>query len=140
MDVVPLANHFLGRACRHLGRTPVALSDMARGALEAHRWEGNVRELRSVMERAALVCKGREVGVRELALAGDEARSPAAVADALPGGGTLRELERQILQKTLVLADGNQSQAARILGLHESTLRFRMRRAGIVAPRRASGS
>jgi transcriptional regulator with GAF, ATPase, and Fis domain len=143
-DVVPLARHFLRRASRHLGRSPVILSEEARRALEAHRWEGNVRELRSVMDRAALVCKGREVSARDLALSRDvdvEDRRPAApIADSLPGGSTLRELERQILQKTLALADGNQSQAARILGLHESTLRFRMRRAGIVTARRASNS
>ena len=141
-DVAPLANHFLRRAARHLGRTPVVLSDEARAALEAHRWDGNVRELRSVMERVSLVSKGEEVGARELGLAGDaeDPRPAGASPDLLPGGGTLRELERQILQKTLALADGNQSQAARILGLHESTLRFRMRRAGITASRRASNS
>jgi len=58
----------------------------------------------------------------------------------LPEGATLREIERQVLLRTLALAEGNQSQAARILGLHESTLRFRLRRAGIGAPRRASAS
>jgi DNA-binding NtrC family response regulator len=139
-DVVPLANHFLRRASRHLGRPPVVLSPEARRALEAHRWEGNVRELRSVMERLSLVCKGREVSARDLGLSGDadDGRQPSA--DPVPGGRTLRELERQILQKTLALADGNQSQAARILGLHESTLRFRMRRAGIVTARRTSSS
>jgi DNA-binding NtrC family response regulator len=57
-----------------------------------------------------------------------------------PSGSTLREVERQLLLKTLALAQGNQSQAARILGLHESTLRFRLRRAGIATPKRASAS
>ena len=47
-------------------------------------------------------------------------------------------VEREILRKTLTLADGNQSQAARMLGMHESTLRFRMRRAGIAPPKRAT--
>jgi DNA-binding NtrC family response regulator len=142
-DVAPLATHFLRRACRRLGRPPLALSVDARAALEAHRWEGNVRELLSVMERGAVVCKGRTVAARDLSLAGEaeDRRAPApSAADALPGGGTLRDMERQILLKTLALADGNQSQAARILGLHESTLRFRMRRAGIVPSRRASNS
>jgi DNA-binding NtrC family response regulator len=136
-DVIPLANHFLRQAGR-----PLVLSADARRALKAHRWEGNVRELRSVMERAALVCKGREVGVAELSLPRDveESAPPQTIADSFPSGATLRDLEREILQKTLRLADGNQSQAARILGLHESTLRFRMRRAGIVPSRRASGS
>ena len=137
-DVIPLANHFL----RQRGRLPLVLSADARRALKAHRWEGNVRELRSVMERASLVCKGREVGIAELSLSRDveEGAAPATIGDSFPSGATLRELERQILQKTLALADGNQSQAARILGLHESTLRFRMRRAGIVPSRRATGS
>jgi DNA-binding protein Fis len=49
-------------------------------------------------------------------------------------------MEKQILLRTLALADGNQSQAARILGLHESTLRFRLRRAGIAATKRAATS
>jgi DNA-binding NtrC family response regulator len=139
-DVVPLAYHFLRRACRRGERPAMMLSTEALQALETHRWEGNVRELRSVMERASLVCKGREVSPADLSLAGeaDDARTPSLVG--LPSGGTLRDLERQILQKTLVLADGNQSQAARILGLHESTLRFRMRRAGILPARRTSGS
>ncbi|HLY36620.1 MAG TPA: sigma-54 dependent transcriptional regulator, partial [Candidatus Binatia bacterium] len=141
-DVFPLANHFLTRALRQLGRAPATIAREARAALEANPWEGNVRELRSVMERAALVCKGGRVEATDLPLGGDAEdgapRPPGAYA--VPSGGTLRDLERQILLRTLTLADGNQSQAARILGLHESTLRFRLRRAGIGTARRASGS
>jgi two-component system NtrC family response regulator len=140
-DVVPLANHFLRRACRRLNRSALGLSEEACRTLEAHRWEGNVRELRSVMERASLVCKGGEIGAHELSLSGGGQGRPQPLdVGALPSGATLRELERQILQKTLALADGNQSQAARILGLHESTLRFRMRRAGLAPSRRVSNS
>jgi DNA-binding NtrC family response regulator len=139
-DVIPLADLFLRRASRRLGRPPVVLSAEARRALEAHRWEGNVRELRSVMERVSVVSKGREVTARDLALPMDAEAPPASIAESFPSGSTLRDLERAILQKTLALADGNQSQAARILGLHESTLRFRMRRAGISTARRASNS
>jgi DNA-binding NtrC family response regulator len=141
-DVFPLADHFLGRALRQLGRPPATITREARVALEANAWEGNVRELRSVMERAALVCKGGRVQASDLPLGGDgeegEPRSPGVYS--IPSGGTLRDLERQILLKTLTLADGNQSQAARILGLHESTLRFRLRRAGIGPAKRAAGS
>ena len=141
-DVFPLANHFLRRAAHGLGREPTGISREARLALEAHPWEGNVRELRSVMERAALVCKGGLIVAADLPLAGDhgeqQPRRPSI--DLSPNGATMRDLEREILLKTLALADGNQSQAARILGLHESTLRFRLRRAGIATPRRAAGS
>jgi DNA-binding NtrC family response regulator len=141
-DVYPLANHFLRRASRELGRIPAAISHEARVALEAHPWEGNVRELRSVMERAALISKGGTVERADLPFGSevDEAPAGATGVHPIPEGATLRDIERQVLLRTLALADGNQSRAARILGLHESTLRFRLRRAGIGAPRRASAS
>jgi DNA-binding NtrC family response regulator len=141
-DVFPLATHFLRHASRRLGREPAVISQEARLALEGHAWEGNVRELRSVMERAALVCKGGLVKASDLPLGPDADDAPAESpgVHAVPNGSTLRDMERQILVRTLALADGNQSQAARILGLHESTLRFRLRRAGIAATKRATGS
>jgi DNA-binding NtrC family response regulator len=143
-DVFPLAVHFLRQALRQLRREPsvTMIADEARRALEEYPWEGNVRELRSVMERAAIVCKGGVVAITDLPLGSDaddgEPRIPSI--ELSPNGATLRDLERQILVKTLALAEGNQSQAARMLGLHESTLRFRLRRAGIAPPRRASAS
>jgi len=141
-DVFPLAKRFLRQASRRLGREPAVISQEGRLALEAHGWEGNVRELRSVMERAALVCKAGVVKAADLPLALEvdaEQERPVGL-HSVPNGSTMRDMERHILLRTLALADGNQSQAARILGLHESTLRFRLRRAGIVAPKRASGS
>lgn len=140
-EIVPLATHFLGRASRALGRESAGIAPEARHALGAHLWEGNVRELRSVMERAALVCKGDVVGVADLRFGSDaEDGQPHPTRESSAKGITLREMERQHLVRTLALADGNQSQAARILGLHESTLRFRLRRAGIVTSKRASAS
>jgi DNA-binding NtrC family response regulator len=141
-DVVPLAAHFLRQASERLGRAPASIAPQARGVLEAHGWEGNVRELRSVMERAALVCKEGVVTPADLPLAadGDELHARPPAAQPIPNASTLRDMERQVLLRTLTLAEGNQSHAARILGLHESTLRFRLRRAGIAAPKRAQRS
>jgi DNA-binding NtrC family response regulator len=141
-DVFPLASHFLRNASRELGRPSATISHEARLALERHPWEGNVRELRSVMERAALVCKRGAVEAADLPFGADEEETPARTTGvpSFPEGATLRDIERQVLLRTLALAEGNQSQAARILGLHESTLRFRLRRAGIGTPRRASAS
>jgi two-component system NtrC family response regulator len=141
-DVVPLASHFLRQASDRLGRPPASIAAPARIVLEAHGWEGNVRELRSVMERAALVCKGGVVTPADLPLVGDgdEPHARPTGTQPIPNASTLRDMERQILLRTLALAEGNQSHAARILGLHESTLRFRLRRAGIAAPKRAQRS
>jgi DNA-binding NtrC family response regulator len=53
-----------------------------------------------------------------------------------PGGAKLQQLEREIFLKTLALAGDNQSRAARILGLRESTFRFRLQKLGIASRRR----
>src|SRR5262249_36187308 len=132
-DVFPLASHFLAVASRDLARKPSGISREARIVLEAYRWEGNVRELRNVMERAAILCRGGLIVAADLPIAwgasGGTGNGPAIAIP--PGGATLRDLEREIFVKTLALADGNQSRAARILGLHESTFRFRLRKLGL---------
>src|SRR5690606_11385745 len=63
-----LALDFLREAARHDGRTP-RLSADALAALEAYPWPGNVRELKAVMERALLLARGGDIGVRHLAFA-----------------------------------------------------------------------
>jgi DNA-binding NtrC family response regulator len=132
-DIFPLANHFLTGASRELARKPSGISREARLVLEAYHWEGNVRELRNVIERAAILCRGGLIVAADLPITwgcGDGAGHGPAIAIP-PGGATLRDLEREIFVKTLALADGNQSRAARILGLHESTFRFRLRKLGL---------
>src|SRR5262245_50072568 len=140
-DVFPLALHFLRHASTPVGVGPATISDEARRALETHPWEGNVRELRSVMERAALVSTGPRLEAADLLFGGDadESTPRATPSEPLPNG-TLRDIERHVLVRTLAAANGNQSHAARILGLHEATLRFRLRRAGIASPKRDVGS
>jgi Nif-specific regulatory protein len=136
-DIFPLANHFVARAALEMGKKPLGISRDARAVLEAYHWEGNVRELRNVMERAAILCKGGlviaadlPVGQRTASGAGD-ARNAVATIAIPPGGATLHQLEREIFAKTLALTRGNQRRAAHVLGLRESTFRFRMRKLGV---------
>src|SRR5262249_23938862 len=108
-DVFPLATYFLRRASQQIGREPAGISQEARVALESHAWEGNVRELRSVMERAALVCKGALVRAADLPLGHDgvdvDGQPAPSGVPPTPNGSTLRDMERQILLRTLALAD-----------------------------------
>jgi DNA-binding NtrC family response regulator len=137
-DIFPLARHFLAIASLAMGKKPPGISRDAREALEAYHWEGNVRELRNVMERAAILCKGGLVIAADLPVADRGTVNPAAstaATIAIPNGGaTLEDLEREIFQKTLALTGGNQRRAASMLGLCESTFRFRLRKLSI--PRR----
>src|SRR6185295_7716619 len=144
-EIFALATHFLARASLVMGKKPPGISREARAVLEAYHWEGNVRELRNVMERAAILCKGGLVIAADLPVACDRKANGNgngngngnATITIPPGGASLQELEREVFIKTLALAGGNQSRAARILGLRESTFRFRMHKLGI-ASRRAN--
>jgi len=139
-DIFALATHFLGLASLAMGKKPPGISREARAVLEGYRWEGNVRELRNVMERAAILCKGGLVIAADLPLALDRQEpSNRAMIDIPPDGAKLCDLEREIFVKTLALTRGNRSRAARMLGLHEATFRFRLRRLGL-GPRRASAT
>jgi DNA-binding NtrC family response regulator len=142
-DIFALATHFLARASLAMGKKPPGISREARAVLESYHWEGNVRELRNVMERAAILCKGALVIAADLPVACDRKANGNANGNSSttitipPGGASLRELEREIFVKTLTLSGGNQSRAARILGMRESTFRFRLHKLGI-ASRRAN--
>ena len=141
-DIFPLANEFLERAARALGRQVAGISRDARRVLEEYRWEGNVRELRNVMERAAIVCRGGLIVAADLPVSPEakpDGAPPTPVFDFPPGGFRLRTIEQEIFRQTLAFAAGNQSRAARMLGLNESTFRFRLRKLGIT-PRAATGS
>src|SRR5690606_30549886 len=94
-----------------------------------HPWYGNVRELKNVIERAFVVCDGPEILPQHITLnrrsPGGERPSVQENADAIvipKEGMTLEEIEREAILITLRNADGNQSKAARILGISRATL------------------
>jgi transcriptional regulator of acetoin/glycerol metabolism len=92
--------------------------------LQGHPWPGNIRELRNVLERAALaVRQGGEIGAGELRF--DEATG------AEGGGSTLQDLERQEIIRALDQERGKVVQAARRLGVPRSTLYVKIRTYGI---------
>jgi len=149
-DVRGLGAPMLEAAARRMGRTLPRLTDAAWTHLERHAWPGNVRELSNVMERLAIYHAGREVDGGDLGLppvpppSGDLGHPPPApvhapltdAADTIvlrvpEQGTTFDDLEREILVQVLARADGNQSRAARSLGLSESTLRSRLKRLGL---------
>jgi DNA-binding NtrC family response regulator len=71
-DVLPLAETFLDRYAREMGRRQMRLSDAARAALLEHSWPGNVRELQNCLERAVILCDGAEIGAEHLRLGPSE--------------------------------------------------------------------
>jgi two-component system NtrC family response regulator len=115
------------------------LEPSALEALEAHPWPGNVRELRQVVERAASMA-GPEVRPEHLIVQHRTARSgasqgvPAAEIRIPATGKRLDEIEAEAVALTLQLTRGNQSAAARTLGISRPTLARKLREHRIAVP------
>jgi DNA-binding NtrC family response regulator len=109
--------------------------EISEGALErltSYHWPGNVRELENVIERSVLLAQGPMVEAADIRLDTTQRARPVAAPDHfLPEGMTLDEYEQQIIRESLKRANGNKSQAARLLGLTRNALRYRLDQMGI---------
>ncbi len=128
-DLPQLAEAVICRLSRDMGRS-VQLDQSALSALAGYHWPGNIRELRNVLERAALLCDGGVITRRELKF---ETAATANV-DTDPSL-TLRQLERQHIEHVLREEQGKVAQAALRLDVPRSTLYQKIKEYGIdVAP------
>lgn len=144
-DVVPLAEYFIRRFAVELGCDPPVLDDDARTALRDDPWSGNVRELEHCIYRAMIFRQGYPIQ------AADIARAKQAPTAALQSSGELdlqaivrryldsdpgpnaheaicEQLDRLLIVEALRRCDGNQTRAARLLGLSRPTLHAKMHR------------
>ena len=134
-DIELLARHFAREAGERNGRPIRRIEPGAVRILEQHPWSGNVRELRNAIERAVIMGRGDVLVAEDLrlgpTLAGAE--SPAArdrddrLVDRLMGSEiSFEEFERELLVRALERTRGNQSRAARMLGMTRRTLQYRI--------------
>jgi DNA-binding NtrC family response regulator len=148
-----LARRFLAEFGASLGRGDLVLSGEALARLRSHSWPGNVRELRNVIERAVLLCEGREIrpehlsleplGAAEMVPPGPESvPSPSGAAgpggDWPPGGlsDELQATERRRILEALERCAGNQTRAAEMLGISRRALIHRLETYGVPRPRK----
>jgi DNA-binding NtrC family response regulator len=128
-DIPELAAHFLSRLARRYARPARAFSAEAMAALMAHDFPGNVRELENIVEQTVVMARGEVVERDDLPGSLRGGPSAAAMGSDLGEGslaGTLEALERRIVLDTIAACGGNQSEAARRLGLTESGLRYKL--------------
>ena len=137
-DEIPaLAHQFLAAAARRQQRAAVELSPDALSALVQHGWPGNVRELRNTIERALVECGGGPIGPEHLSLdteSGGDARHTGPIPYPARLHDELEELGRRRIEDALAAAGGNQSEAARRLGISRGALLARLRALGIGRP------
>jgi DNA-binding NtrC family response regulator len=133
-DVLPLANAFLERFARELGRKRMRLGEAACRVLLDHPWPGNVRELQNSIERAVILADGEEVGPEHLRLQPASGNGPT-LGDVLDLTGPLAEVreraaaraEDEAIRLVLEEAKGDRNLAAARLGISASTLQRRLR-------------
>jgi DNA-binding NtrC family response regulator len=130
-DLTPLIRQLLAQLSARHGLEPARLTRAALAQLRRHPWPGNIRELRNVLELVAVLRAGKRVRVEDLpatlraAAAPSEPRARAAVTGAqleLTLDQPLRRSIAQIIEATLELEQGNQSRAARRLGISSRTI------------------
>ena len=143
-EIEPLAKEFIRATCADLGRAAVVLKSESLLMLQHYPWPGNVRELKNFVERAVLVAPGSEIlpehfpiqrmaSTLPLNRIGHESVPPPSSAPS-PAAGV--DPERDHILAVLAECGGNQSRAAKVLGISRTTLVTRLNAYGIPRPRR----
>lgn len=150
LEIIPLAEVFLARAAQRMNLSPAPrLTEDAEACLLAHAWPGNVRELRNAIERAVLLCSEAVIGPADLALqrfsnrgTNESALSTVSVTIAPPApdarelsGAVDLGIERERIMQALLECGGNQSRAAKFLGMPRRTLVRKIAQLGLPRPR-----
>jgi DNA-binding NtrC family response regulator len=120
-DIPLLANYFLLKYAQKNNKELRGFSAEAMALLQEYHWPGNVRELENVVERAVVFCKKNVIEPEHLSpnLVNKE-RKPEFIQVRL--GMPMKDVERDVILKTLELTHGNKAEAARILGLSSRTI------------------
>jgi two-component system response regulator HydG len=137
-DIPYLTAAFVRQAATRLGKRLTGLTPSAERTLMTARWDGNVRELRNIVERAGILTDGELITERELG-PGKQPPRPAeglpeadqAVEQSAGNGGDLAMLEKDHILRVMESVGGNKMSAARILGIGRRALYRRLERYGI---------
>jgi two-component system, NtrC family, response regulator AtoC len=141
-DVLLLAQHYIDKANEKRRRVPLTgLSDDVKRIFRRYPWTGNVRELRNVIERAAILEDGPLITTTHLpadltpSVAGD--RSGNLIS--LPAGGIpLETVEFELAKQAAEMTGGNLTKAAKLLDISRDQLRYKLKKSGNYMPRSAS--
>jgi DNA-binding NtrC family response regulator len=134
-DIPDLVNHFLARFAADSEKEIEGITPAAVSALMEYHWPGNIRQLENSVERAVALSSGRMIDVGDIHLDTTHGKSGATATTSsdqfLPAGVTLEQWEDNMIREALRRANGNKSQAARLLGLSRNALRYRLDKLGV---------
>ncbi len=132
-DIEPLARHFVRESCKRNGLPPRELSKEALAALQARPWPGNIRELKNLMESAAILAEGETIGPDDLTGMGASSRPPSDME--FFGLPTLEEFrgatEREFIRRKIEENGGNIKRTAETIKIQRSNLYKKLERYGL---------
>jgi two-component system response regulator HydG len=128
-DIYPLVAHFIDYYQQRSGRRVLGITDRALAILKGYDWPGNVRELENCVERAVIVAAGRAITEHDLPAA---VRAHAGAAQnsviELSIPVSMDEIERRVIEQTLIHTSGDKTRAARLLRIGRKTLYRKLER------------
>jgi len=132
-DILPLARLVLNKYAEAAGRSGLSLSDEAERHLTAYSWEGNIRELENVMQRAVILAAGPAILAADLLLDDVSGSTPltrteTTVPPIMSAESDMKTLEKRHILDTLAAVGGVKKLAAEKLGISERTLRYKLQR------------
>ncbi|KUO61123.1 response regulator [bacterium BRH_c32] len=135
-DIAYIAYSFLTEYSKKFGKTITGFEPAALELVKNYYWKGNIRELRNVMERVVLLCEESSIKEHHFGFlldskSIDDSSGEHFMLQIPPKGVKIDIVIKELILKTLKITNGNQVQAAKILGLSRSKLRYRMEQLGI---------
>jgi transcriptional regulator with PAS, ATPase and Fis domain len=130
-DIPYLARFFVRKLAKDLGSRVESISDGAIERLMEYHWPGNVRELENAIERSLVLASGDVLEAADIRIDMAPKQRVGSADGFLPEGMTMDSYEHSIIREALNRANGNKSQAARLLGLTRNALRYRLSQMGI---------
>ena len=137
-DIPVLVDHFVRQYARQYEKSVKGIQPKALEALLCHSWPGNVRELENCLARGVILTKGNEISlndlpekIRILSSVGTPSGKQHFVGEIPEKGITIREMEKELIGKTLAKCNGNKSLTAEFLGISRKALYEKITRHGI---------
>ncbi|MBI5741666.1 MAG: sigma-54-dependent Fis family transcriptional regulator [Nitrospirae bacterium] len=122
-DILPLSEHFVKKFAGQLNKTIKGFTREAEELLTTGHWKGNIRELENAVHRSVLIARSDFIGADDFMIEGDAHFSN-------PMNGSLKEMEMDLIMKTLEETNGNKTRAAKILGVSVRTIRNKLQECG----------
>ena len=129
-DIVPLAGRFIAQFAEKYHRPLTGLDESAKAALEAARWNGNIRELQNVIEKAVILSEAKNLTAKDIQI-DSSAKGLRMTGEA----GTIKAVseaeEERLVREAMDRTDGNISAAAKMLGVSRPTLYAKLKKYGL---------